>query len=297
MIKRTLYFTKPSYLSVKNKQLVVELKEDSSVKTVPVEDIGFMVIEDMQISISTPLIEELMNYNVAVIFCDSKHHPQSMLLNFEGNHQQTEVYRQQVAASEPLKKNLWKQTVEAKIENQAKALIKLGINADPLPHLANQVKSGDSDNREGMAARIYWKKLFGDEFNRERYGDWPNALLNYGYIVLRAAAARALTGSGLLPSFGIFHKNRFNAFCLADDIMEPYRPFVDLLVYDLYQKYPESVALEKEMKAEILNILSADVGMKNNTRPLMVALTHTSATLVACYKGERKNIEFPEVKI
>jgi CRISPR-associated protein Cas1 len=297
MLKRTLYFTKPSYLSVKNKQLVVELKEDSSVKTVPVEDIGFMVIEDMQISLSTPLIEELMNYNVAVIFCDSKHHPQSMLLNFEGNHQQTEVYRQQVAASEPLKKNLWKQTVEAKIENQAKALIKLGIDADPLPHLANQVKSGDSDNREGMAARIYWKKLFGDEFNRERYGDWPNALLNYGYIILRAATARALTGSGLLPSFGIFHKNRFNAFCLADDIMEPYRPFVDLLVYDLYQKYPESVALEKEMKAEILNILSADVGMKNNTRPLMVALTHTSATLVACYKGERKSIEFPEVKI
>ncbi|MGE0089999.1 MAG: type II CRISPR-associated endonuclease Cas1 [Bacteroidales bacterium] len=297
MLKRTLYFTKPSYLSLKNKQLVVELKEDSSVKTVPVEDIGFMVIEDMQISLSTPLIEELMNYNVAVIFCDSKHHPQSMLLNFEGNHQQTEVYRQQVAASEPLKKNLWKQTVEAKIENQAKALIKLGLNADPLPHLANQVKSGDSDNREGMAARIYWKKLFGDNFNRERFGDWPNALLNYGYIVLRAATARALTGSGLLPSFGIFHKNRFNAFCLADDIMEPYRPFVDLLVYDLYQKYPESVALEKEMKAEILNILSADVGMKNNTRPLMVALTHTSATLVACYKGERKNIEFPEVKI
>lgn len=297
MLKRTLYFTKPSYLSIKNKQLVVELKEDSSVKTVPVEDIGFMVIEDMQISLSTPLIEELMNYNVAVIFCDSKHHPQSMLINFVGNHQQTEVYRQQVAASEPLKKNLWKQTVEAKIENQAKALIKLGINADPLPHLAKQVKSGDSDNREGMAARIYWKKLFGNDFNRERYGDWPNAMLNYGYIILRAATARALTGSGLLPSFGIFHKNRFNAFCLADDIMEPYRPFVDLLVYDLYQKYPESIALEKEMKAEILNVLSADVGMKNNTRPLMIALTHTSATLVACYKGERKNIEFPDVQI
>lgn len=297
MLKRTLYFTKPSHLSVKNKQLVVELKDENQTKTVPVEDIGFIVIENMQISLSTPLIEELMNYNVAVIFCDSKHHPQSMLINFEGNHQQTEVYRQQVAASEPLKKNLWKQTVEAKIENQAKALIKLGINADPLPHLASQVKSGDSDNREGMAARLYWKKLFGDEFNRERFGDWPNALLNYGYIVLRAATARALTGSGLLPSFGIFHSNRFNAFCLADDVMEPYRPFIDLLVYDLHVKYPCMQELQKEIKAEILNVLSADVKMKDSTRPLMIALTHTSASLVACYKGERKNIEFATVQL
>src|SRR6056297_118509 len=163
MIKRTLYFTKPGRLSVKNKQLVVELKEEQQTKTVPVEDIGFMLIENMQISLSMPLIEELMNHNVAVIFCNSKHHPQSMLLNMEGHHQQTEIYRQQITASEPLKKNLWKQTVAAKIANQAKLLEKIGADPNPLPHLASQVKSGDADNREGMAARIYWQRIFGNK--------------------------------------------------------------------------------------------------------------------------------------
>lgn len=295
MLKRTLYFTKPAYLSVKNKQLVVEFKDQNRTTTVPVEDIGYMLIENMQITISMPLINELMNNNVAVIFCNEKHHPQSMLLNMEANHQQTEIYRQQVTASEPLKKNLWKQTVIAKITNQAKVLEKLGFNPSPLPHLANQVKSGDINNREGMAARLYWKKLFGEDFTRDRYGDWPNALLNYGYIVLRAAVARALTGSGLLPSFGIFHSNRYNAFCLADDMMEPYRPFIDLYVWDICQKYPELDVIDKEIKSGLLEILSSDVGMKKQTRPLMVAVTHTTASLAACFTETRKQVAFPSI--
>lgn len=295
MLKRTLYFTKPGKLSVKNKQLVVDIKGEEQAKTVPIEDIGFMLIEHMQITLSMPLIEELMNHNVAVIFCNSKHHPQSMLISMEGNHQQTEIYRQQVAASEPLKKNLWKQTIVAKIENQAKVLEKLGLDSNPLPHLARQVKSGDTDNREGMAARLYWKKLFGEDFIRERYGEWPNALLNYGYIILRAAVARALTGSGLLPSFGIFHSNRYNAFCLADDMMEPYRPFVDMAVWDICQKYPDTDLVEKEIKAEILEILSSDVAMKKQTRPLMIAITHTTASLAGCFTGTKKQIEFPGI--
>lgn len=295
MLKRTLYFTKPGCLSVKNKQLVVDIKDEDQSKTVPIEDIGFMLIEHMQITLSMPLIEELMNHNVAIIFCNSKHHPQSMLINMEGNHQQTEIYRQQVAASEPLKKNLWKQTIVAKIENQSQVLDKLGIDSNPLPHLAKQVKSGDTDNREGMAARLYWKKLFGEDFIRERYGDWPNALLNYGYIILRAAVARALTGSGLLPSFGIFHSNRYNAFCLADDMMEPYRPFVDFAVWDICQKYPDIDTVEKEIKAEILELLSSDVAMKKQTRPLMIAITHTTASLAGCFTGTKKQIEFPGI--
>lgn len=295
MLKRTIYLTQPGHLSIKNKQLVFDLKNSEECKTVPVEDIGFMIIENKQITLSTPLIEELMNHNAAVVFCDSRHHPQSMLLNMEGNHQQTEIYRQQVAASEPLKKNLWKQTVIAKIENQAKVLEKLEIDPHPLPHLAKQVKSGDSDNREGMAARIYWKRLFGDDFYRDRYGGWPNALLNYGYIIIRAATARALTGSGLLPSFGIFHSNRYNAFCLADDVMEPYRPFVDMAVWNISQNYPDLDDLHKEIKAEILGILASDVGMKNNKRPLMIAITHSTASLAACYTGKRKQIEYASI--
>lgn len=293
MLKRTLYFSSPGFLSVKDKQLVFDPKDVDGVKTVPIEDIGFMVLENMQISVSAPLIEELMNHNVAVVFCDSRHHPQSMLLNMEGHHQQTEIYRNQVTASEPLKKNLWKQTVEAKISNQAKLLEKVGVNADPLPHLATQVKSGDADNREGMAARIYWKRLFGEKFNRDRKGGWPNPILNYGYIVLRAAVARALTGSGLFPSFGIFHHNRYNAFTLADDIMEPYRPFVDLAVWNICENYPDTRELAKEIKAELLQFLSSDVGMKKQTRPLMVAITHTTASLAACFMGEKKNVEYP----
>lgn len=295
MLKRTLFFTKPAYLSVKNNQLVVDLKDEGKVKTVPVEDIGFILIENMQITFSMPLINELMNNNVAVIFCNEKHHPQSMLLNMDANHQQTEIYRQQVAASEPLKKNLWKQTIITKIENQAKLLDKLGFDSTPLPYLAKQVKSGDIDNREGMAARLYWKKLFGNSFIRDRNGDWPNALLNYGYIVLRAAVARALVGSGLLPSFGIFHSNRFNAFCLADDMMEPYRPFIDLYVWEVCQKYPDVEVIEKEIKSGLLEILSSDVSMKKQTRPLMVAITHTTASLAACFTGSKKQIVFPSI--
>ena len=184
MLKRTIYFTKPGYLSVKDKQLVFDQKDTGDKKTVPIEDIGFMIIENMQITLSSPLIEQLMNNNVACVFCDSKHHPQSMLLNLEGNHMQTEVYRNQIAASEPLKKNLWKQTVVAKIENQARVLEKVHGDKASLPSLAKQVKTGDSDNREGMAARVYWKKLLGKGFTRDRYGQWPNAILNYGYTIL-----------------------------------------------------------------------------------------------------------------
>src|SRR6056297_1614366 len=265
MLKRTLYFTKPSYLKLKNKQLVVELKESGEQKSVPIEDIGYMLIENQQISLSMPLLEALSLQNVAVIFCNSKHHPQSMLMSLDGNHQQTEIYRQQVAASEPLKKNLWKQTVMAKIENQAAVLEALGKDAHPLPHLARQVKSGDTDNREGMAARLYWSKLFGKGFVRERHGVWPNAFLNYGYSIIRAATARALAGSGLLPSFGIFHSNRYNAFCLADDMMEPYRPFVDKAVWELCKKNPEAETVDTQLKTGILTLLSCDVRMKGST--------------------------------
>ena len=295
MLKRTLYFTTPCYLSTKNKQLLVNIKDIGQTNTVPIEDIGFILIENLQITLSLPLIEELMNNNVCVIFCNSKHHPQSMLLNMQGNHQQTEIFRQQISASEPLKKNLWKQTIIAKILNQSNVLNKLGIDSNPLAYLAKQVKSGDSDNREGIAARLYWKKLFGVSFSRERDGDRPNDLLNYGYIVLRAAVARALTASGLLPSLGIFHSNRYNAFCLADDIMEPYRPFVDLCVWDISQKYPEIKVVEKELKGEILGILSSDVLFKKQKRPLMIAITNTTASLAACFAGTKKQIEFPSI--
>ncbi len=296
MLKRTLFFTNPFRLSLKHKQLVAEEKETAEIRTVPVEDIGFVVLDNMQISISLPLIEALTENNAAVIFCDRKHHPQSMLLNLEGNNIQTEIFRHQVEAGLPLKKKLWKQTVEAKINNQARLLEKLDIETYDIQALAKDVKSGDTANREGAAARIYWQRLMGKDFYRHRYGKYPNELFNYAYMILRAAVARALTGSGLLPGLGIHHKNKYNAYCLADDIMEPYRPFADRLVYNIYERNPEGLILEKEHKAEILKILTEDVYMDSGRRPLIIALSNTTASLAKCFSGESKIIKYPELR-
>jgi CRISPR-associated protein Cas1 len=214
------------------------------------------------------LVEELNEYNVATVFCDSKHLPSSMLLPLDANHIQNEIFRAQIEASEPLKKNLWKQTIEVKIQNQARLLEKLGKNSIPLKALAKVVKSGDSDNREGFAARLYWIELLGKDFIRDRYGEPPNPFLNYGYILLRSAVARSLAGSGLLATLGIHHRNRYNAFCLADDVMEPYRPYVDEIVFSLNEKWPGFFMLEKEHKAELLQLMTADVIIGGNKRPL-----------------------------
>jgi CRISPR-associated protein Cas1 len=293
MLKRTLFLSNPYHLSLKNKQLVVSEKAGMAIKTAPVEDLGFIVLDHPQISFSMKLMEELSENNVAVVFCDSKHLPSSMLLPLDAHHIQNEIFRAQIDASEPLKKNLWKQTIEAKIKNQARLLTKLGKNSGPLKAIAKSVKSGDSDNREGFAARLYWMELMGREFIRDRYGEPPNPFLNYGYILLRSAVARALSGSGLLATLGIHHRNRYNAFCLADDVMEPYRPWVDEIVYRMNEKWPGSFMLEKEHKAELLQLMTADVKIGENRRPLMVALSQTTASLARCFSGEQRKIDYP----
>lgn len=294
MLKRTLFISNPYHLSLKDKQLVVSEKAGMPIKTAPVEDIGFIVLDHPQILFTMKLVEELSEFNVATVFCDSKHMPSSMLLPLDAHHIQSELFRAQISASEPLKKNLWKQTIEAKVTNQAALLDKLGKPSVHLKTIARTIKSGDSDNREGFAARIYWTALFGPDFVRDRYGDPPNHFLNYGYILLRSAVARALAGSGLLATLGIHHRNRYNAFCLADDIMEPYRPWVDEIAYELYEKYPDALMLEKEHKAELLQLMAADVNIGENKRPLMVALSQTTASLSRCFSGETRKIVYPD---
>lgn len=296
MLKKTLFFSNPYRLSLKNLQLVAESKVDGEVRTIPVEDIGFMVLDNMQISVSMPLIEALVGNNVAVVFSDSKHMPQSMLLNLDSHSIQTEIFRNQIDASIPLKKNLWKQTIECKIVNQAKLLKILDRQSSDILNLAKDVKSGDTDNREGTAARLYWPRLLGESFTRDRFGNFPNELLNYGYIILRAAVARSLVGSGLLPTLGIHHRNKYNSYCLADDIMEPYRPYVDRRVFAMIKKNPDMFFLEKEQKAELLQVLTDDVIIDKMRRPLMVALSMTTSSLAKCYSGELKNIKYPEFK-
>ncbi len=293
MLKRTLFISNPYHLSVKNKQLLVSGKNDLTSKTIPIEDIGFIIMEHPQISFTLKLMEELTQNNVAVVFCDSKHMPSSMTLPLDAHHIQNELFSVQINATEPLKKKLWKQTIEMKIGNQARLLDKLGKSSTRLKTLAKSVKSGDTDNREGFAARLYWITLFGQGFIRDRYGDAPNPFLNYGYILLRSAVARALSGSGLLATLGIHHHNRYNAFCLADDIMEPYRPYVDEIVFAMNKIWPDSIMLEKEHKARLLELMVADVRIGENRRPLMVALSQTTASLARCFNGETRKIVYP----
>lgn len=291
MVKRTLFFGSSCRLSLKNAQLVIESKETGEIKTCPIEDIGYVVIEDQSVSITIPALNALSQNNSAVVFCDERRMPSSMLFNLDSNDVLAEVYKAQIEASVPLKKNLWKQIVSAKIENQARLLNELEKDGDRLKPLYMNVKSGDSDNREGIAARIYWKSLFGEDFIRTREGASPNDLLNYGYSILRAGMARAIMGSGLFPAFGLFHKNRYNAFPLADDLMEPYRPYVDQIVYQLY--VTGKAKLDSLAKQELLRLLFKDTCFDSVTRPLEIGLSVTTASLVKCLKGDAKQIMFP----
>lgn len=295
MQKRVLFFSSLYYLSLRNGQMVIQPPGlPSEKKTVPIEDLGVVVLENQQISVTLPLMNALADNNVAVVICGDNLMPNAMLMSLEVNTTQGECYRTQIEASEPLKKGLWRQVVEAKIRNQAALLDKFGKNGNKLRPYYQNVKSGDSDNREGVAAKIYWQELMGEGFTRGREGEEPNNLLNYGYTILRAAVARALMGSGLFPAFGIFHRNRYNAFPLADDIMEPYRPYVDELVYSLWKEGKSK--LDKEVKAALLRLLFVDTRFDKVLRPLDVGLSFTTASLAKCFAGVQKKIAYPRLE-
>lgn len=295
MLKRTLVFTNPLQLSLKNSQLVISFRElPTENRTIPIEDVGMVIIENQMISITIPLLNGLVDAGVAVVICDRKGMPHAMLQNLDGNNLQGEFLRNQIDIGEVMRKQLWKQIIEAKIKNQSSLLDKLHNKGAQLKPLYMNVKSGDSDNREGIAARLYWGALFGDDFTRDREESGINSLLNYGYTVLRAATARALVSAGLTPSLGIFHHNRSNAFPLADDMMEPYRPFVDEIVYHLCEE--GKLELNKETKIVLLGILTCDTYFPEVTRPLQIGLSMTMASLARCYAGKQKNLSLPLLK-
>lgn len=295
MLKRTLVFSNPMSLSLKNCQLVLAFKDVPDNKmTIPIEDIGVVIIENQQVSITIPLMNALIEGNVQVVVCNDRGMPSAMLQSFESNNLQGENLRNQMNAGEVLKKQLWKQIVEAKIRNQAALLNKVGQEGDILKQYYRNVKSGDSDNREGIAARVYFSELFGEPFIRDRTLPGINALLNYGYTILRAATARALVSSGLLPAIGIFHHNRRNAFPLADDIMEPYRPYVDEIVYALSMQ--GKMELTKDVKADLIQVLYADTQFSKVIRPLSVGLTFTSSSLSKCFAKEQTRLSLPLMK-
>lgn len=315
MIKKTLYFGNPAYLSLRTGQMVIKLPEVERNNTLPetfkrqaevtkpIEDIGVVVLDNKQITITQGLLEALLENNSAVITCDSKSMPVGLMLPLCGNSIQNERFRDQLEASVPLKKQLWQQTIKAKIENQAAVLsCCTGKEIGCMQAWANDVRSGDPDNLEGRAAAYYWKSLFADiegleNFTRNRDGIHPNNLLNYGYAILRALVARGLVSSGMLPTLGIHHHNRYNAYCLADDIMEPYRPYVDDIVFSIVREYgSDNLELTKEIKVRLLSIPTTEVIIGGKRSPLMVAVSQTTASLYRCLSGELRRITYPDIQ-
>lgn len=311
MIKKTLYFSNPAYLSLSDGQLVIKMPEVENcqqfdekdrqefVRTIPIEDIGMVVIDNRRVTLTSGLMAALLDNNCSVVSCDNRNMPVGLMLPLAGNSIQNERFRSQLSASLPLKKQLWQQTVSQKIANQC-AILKRNTSAETgcMSIWANDVRSGDPDNLEARAAAYYWRNIFPDipHFVRDREGDFPNNLLNYGYAILRAVIARALVGSGLLPTLGIHHQNRYNAYCLADDIMEPYRPIIDQLVIETMRESSANVSLSKDVKAKLLTIPVLDVTIRGKSSPLMVAATQTSASLFRCFDGEQRKIDYPEIK-
>lgn len=309
MIKRTLCFNNPAMLSLNNGQLVVKLLDPSAYNakmgikhepttTIPIEDIGILLLDHPQITLTHGVMNAMLENNVAIITCNNRHLPTGLTLPLDGNTLQSERFRDQINASLPLKKQLWQQTVAQKIRNQA-AVLKQMCNTEVGNMLAwsQKVRSGDADNLEGRAAAYYWSCMFPNlpGWTRGQEGDWPNALFNYGYAILRAMVARALVSSGLLPTLGIHHHNRYNAYCLADDIMEPYRPYVDQLVLQMLPCYINAQEISKEMKADLLQVPVADVVIGGQRSPMMVAISQTTASLYKCFSGEMRKIAYPEI--
>ena len=301
MIKRTLYFGSPAYCSVKDEQLVIKQPEERDmfgeerVTTAPIEDIGVVVLDHPRVTVSHRALELLLENNAAVITCDRRHLPVGLLLPLAGHHLQSERFRAQIDAPKPLRKRLWARTVSQKIHNQADLLEERGEDVGHLREWSRTVRSGDPKNLEAQAAVFYWKELFPADldFRRDRHGDPPNNALNYGYAIVRASAARALVSSGLLPTLGIHHHNRYNAYCLADDVMEPYRPFVDAAVCELMEEGIDLNELGKEAKRRLLSLPTEAVFVNEERAPLAVALSRTAASLARCFEGEEETIVYP----
>jgi len=304
MIKRTLHFSNPAYLSLQQNQLCIDLPhlkslgEKESKKTIPIEDIGIIILENQQITITHGCIAALLDNNAAIITCNQSRHPTGMMLPIDGHNTQSERFRYQIDASQPLKKQLWQQTVQAKILNQAAILFDRDVPCKNMVHWAKSVRSGDPDNYEGRAAAYYWKNVFPKkiDFFRGRAGDPPNNLLNYGYAILRAIVARGLVCSGLLPTLGIHHRNKYNAYCLADDIMEPYRPYVDEIVLAIIDRGENFLELGSDIKTQLLGIATVDVQFEKSKSPLMVGLQSTTSSLAKCYEGTLRRINYPIMK-
>ena len=296
MIKRIVEISSArTHLSIKYGQLIVK-QEGEQVSSIPCEDIGVLLIDHQGTSYTHCVFTELLRCGAAIVLCAGDHHPAGMLLPIESNTLQTERFRQQIEAKEPVKKRLWKQVVRAKIKHQAKLVGKDSDIYKSLMALRDRVRSGDPENIESQASKRFWTAyLQGIDFHRNINGAPPNNMLNYGYMVMRAAVARALCSAGLLPSLGIHHRNRYNAFCLADDMLEPFRGFVEYKVREICEGEGIVDELEQRIKARLLEVLYEPVTIGGFKGPLMVGLHRTMASLQRCFAGEQKYLDLPEI--
>jgi CRISPR-associated protein Cas1 len=278
MAWRGVHITQAAWLTLADAQIVVS-RDDGEIR-LPIEDVAWMVIDTPQVSLSTALLSACMDAGMVIITTDRTHTPSGMMLPFHRHHRQAEIAAMQVAISEPLKKRIWQTVVQGKIANQADALEAVGQDASALRAMMRLVGSGDSENVEARAARAYWPRLFID-FIRDDANDKRNALLNYGYAVVRSAVARALVASGLLPAFGVNHASITNAFNLADDMVEPFRPFVDRVVWTLTEQGRTgkgTTSVEERRTLASLLTAEARVGVEKVT--LLIATERIAESLV-----------------
>jgi len=278
------------HLSILRGFMVIE-EDRQEVARIPLDDIGMVVANAHGLTYSNNLLVKLAERGAGMVFCGANHHPVAWLWPMEGHHTQTARMRAQIEASGPLCKRLWQIIVRAKIAQQRAVLESLGEQGSAFDLLARRVRSGDPDNIEAQAARRYWPLLMGSEFRRDRNLPGINALLNYGYTVLRAATARAMVAAGLHPSIGIHHSNRGDSFCLADDLMEPFRPLIDLAAMRLHVARQEQ--LRPEVKKALVNVLFADMRTAYGTTPLATCLERLASSLAASFESKRAELDLP----
>ena len=297
----------PASLKVRNGLLVVEL-DDGDAHAVPLEDLAAVVVSHPRVRYTQSVLAGLAEAGGAFIACNAKRLPVAMLMPLEANYVQAERFGQQAAASKPLQKLLWKQIVQAKIRAQAKVLREMRGQDAGLAKLVSQVRSGDPRNLEARAARLYWPALFDDQAFRRGTGpaavsdpeedspleDARNHLLNYGYAVLRAIVARAVCAAGLHPSLGIHHHNRYNAYCLADDLMEPYRPIVDRAVAEYLSTHDEPYHLEAAAKQHMIADLTGRYEVNGQQRTLFDAAARMASSLADVFLGNAEALELPD---
>lgn len=292
MSKRIVEVSQRAHLRLHNRQLVVE-REGREPSQVPIEDLGLLLLDSHSITHTQQLLSACWQNNVAVVLCDEKHLPGAMLLPLEGHTLQSRIIAQQIEITEPTRKRLWQSIIQAKIREQARVLESSHKNSAPLPAFVTKVRSGDPENIEAQAARIYWQRLFGESFRRNRASDGINSLLNYGYAILRASVARAIVGAGMHPSVGLHHHNQYDSFCLADDLMEPLRPVVDLRVFEIAGASLDTPELDWPNKQALLEVLNWNCDIGNQHLPLLAALHQYAASLRKVFAGETKILAIP----